>query len=168
MRWIVIGLMLLATPALAQTKKPDPLTQFNNKLKSDFTKTTGVPATGDLPFDLLQALDVKLLPDLQYSLLLATATKNTITANCYQAWINIIQVQQTAVQNASGVAIEVPTPHIITDFERLVEIRNMLQPDSPFMTACSPVANMVKVDVTNFIGLVVGGGASLSALVPGL
>jgi hypothetical protein len=168
MKWIVVALLVFATPALAQTKPANPLTQFNNKLKQDFTKTTGVPATGDLPFDLLQALDVKLLPDLQYSLLLAKATKNAITANCYDAWIAIIQVQQTAVQDASGVAIPVPTPHIITDFERLVEIRNMLQPDSPFMTACSPVANMVKVDVTNFIGLVVGGGASLSALVPGL
>ena len=126
------------------------------------------PCYRRLPFDLLQALDVKLLPDLQYALKLANATSNKITANCYSAWIDIIQVQQTAVQDASGTAITVPTPHIITDFERLVEIRNMLQPDSPFMTACSPVANMVKVDVTNFIGLVVGGGASLSALVPGL
>lgn len=168
MKWIVLGLILLTSPALAQTKQANPITQFNNKLKQDFTKQTGVPATGDVPFDLLQALDVKLLPDLQYALLLAKATNNAITANCYNAWIGIIQVQQTAVQDASGVAITVPTPHIITDFERLVEIRNMLQPDSPFMTACSPVANMVKVDVTNFIGLVVGGGASLSALVPGL
>jgi len=28
-----------------------------------------------------------------------------------------------------------PDPHLVTDFERMVELRNALQPDSPFMTS---------------------------------
>lgn len=171
---IIIFAVLITTPVMAQTATPrprpaDPISQFNQKLKDDFTAKTGVKATGDLPYDLLQALNVKMLPDLQYALLLANATGNKITANCYQAWINVIQTQQTAVQSGTPPTdIPVPDPHLITDFERAVELRNMIQPDSPFMTACSPVANLIKQDVLSFMGKVVGGGASLATLIPGL
>src|SRR5271156_2562988 len=177
MKAAILFAMLIAgiSPAMAQTPRPrvaapvNQLQQFNDKLKADFSKTTGVPATGDLPFDLLKALDKALLPDLNYALLLAKATGSNVTAPCYQAWINVITVQNTAVQSGTPPTdIAVPDPHLITDFERVVEIRNMLQPDSPFMTACSPVANMVKLDVTNFMALVISGGAGLATLVPGL
>lgn len=167
---VLVGLF----PANAQTPRPrplipDPFQQLGDKMKQDFTKETGVKATGDVPFDLLRALDAKLLPDLQYALLLAKATNNNITALCYQAWIDVITVQQTAVQTGTPPTdIAIPDPHIITDFERAVELRNMLQPDSKFMTACSPVANLIKQDVLNFMGKVIGGGASLATLVPGL
>lgn len=151
---------------------PNPFEQFNDKLKQDFTAKTGVKATGDVPFDLLRALDAKLLPDLQYALKLAQATGSKVTAPCYQAWIDMINTQQTAVQtkNADGTTSEmaIPDPHLVTDFERAVELRNALQPDSPFMTACSPVANMVKQDVVQFMAAVVAGGAGLATLVPGL
>jgi hypothetical protein len=170
---LVLGLMM--TPAMAQTPRPrsaNPIEQFSNKLKQDFTTVTGAPATGDLAYDLLQALNIKLLPDLQYALLLANATNNKITANCYQAWIDVINTEKTAVQTKSAdgtmTDIAVPDPHIITDFERSVELRNMLQPDSAFMTACSPVANLIKQDVISFMGKVVAGGAGLATLVPGL
>ena len=147
---------------------PDPLA----KIKQDFQTTTGVKATGDVPFDLLKALDKALLPDLQYAQKLALATGSKVTAPCYQAWIDMINTQQTAVQtkNADGTTTDIvaPDPHLVTDFERMVELRNALQPDSPFMTACSPVANMVKMDVTNFMGIVISGGAGLATLVPGL
>jgi hypothetical protein len=166
MRYVLVFLLLFATPAFGQTRKPvDPF----QKLKDDFTARTGVQATGDIAFDLLRALDAKLLPDLQYALLLAKATNNNITAVCYQAWIDVITTQQTAVQSGTPPTdIPIPDPHIITDFERAVELRNMLQPDSKFMTSCSPVANLIKQDVLSFMGKVVGGGASLTALIPGL
>jgi hypothetical protein len=43
-------------------------------------------------------------------------------------------------KNADGTTSDMtlPDPHLVTDFERMVELRNALQPDSPFMTACSP------------------------------
>jgi hypothetical protein len=160
--------------AQAQTRRQpvDPLSQLVDKAKADFTKKTGVPATGDVPFDLLRALDAKLLPDLQYAKKLADATGSKVTSTCYGAWIDMINVQQTAVQtkNADGTTTDLatPDPHLITDFERAVELRNALQPDSPFMVACSPVANMIKQDVVQFMAAVVAGNVSLATLVPGL
>ena len=51
----------------------------------------------------------------------------------------MINTQQTAVQtkNADGTTSDMtlPDPHLVTDFERMVELRNALQPDSPFMTS---------------------------------
>lgn len=185
-RLLMIAILVGAFPAIAsaqsgrlrdpgrpQITAPDnPFQQLGDKIKSDFTKETGVKATGDVPFDLLRALDAKLLPDLQYALKLATATNNSITATCYQAWIDMITTQQTAVQtkNSDGTTtdIAIPDPHLVTDFERAVELRNALQPDSKFMTSCSPVANLIKQDVLSFMGKVVGGGAGIAALVPGL
>lgn len=175
-RLLLLALLVGSFPAFAQAqnknfslKPADPLQQIVDKAKADFTAKTGVKATGDVPFDLLRALDAKLLPDLQYALKLATATNNNITAVCYQAWIDVITVQQTAVQTGTPPTdIPIPDPHIITDFERAVELRNMLQPDSKFMTSCSPVANLIKQDVINFMGKVIGGGTSLMTLIPGL
>jgi len=164
---------VLASPALAAGRAPaDPFQQFNDKVKSDFTRATGVKATGDLPFDITKALDAKLLPDLQYALKLAQATNSQVTAPCYQAWIDMINTQTTAVQtkNADGTTTElaVPDPHVITDFERMVELRNALQPESKFMISCSPVASMIKTDILGFMAKVIGGGAALTTLVPGL
>jgi hypothetical protein len=168
-----VALLLGTGSAQAQTRRQpvDPLSQLVDKAKADFTKKTGVPATGDVPFDLLRALDAKLLPDLQYAKKLADATGSKVTSTCYGAWIDMINVQQTAVQtkNADGTTTDLatPDPHLITDFERAVELRNALQPDSPFMVACSPVANMIKQDVVQFMAAVVAGNVSLATLVPG-
>ena len=114
------------------------------------------------------ALDAKLLPDLQYALKLATASGSKVTAPCYQAWIDIINVRQKAVQDQAGQDMPMPDPAIVTKFEKMVELRNSLQPDSEFMIKCSPVASMVKKDIVGFIGIVISGGAGLATLVPGL
>jgi hypothetical protein len=52
--------------------------------------------------DIIGALDAKMLPDLQYALKLATASGSKVTAPCYQAWISIITIRQTAVQDDQG------------------------------------------------------------------
>lgn len=169
-----VSLLLGSGSAHAQSRhqQVDPFQQMVDKAKADFTKKTGVQATGDVPFDLLRALDAKLLPDLKYAKALADATGSKVTATCYGAWIDMINVQQTAVQtkNADGTSADmpIPDPHLITDFERAVELRNALQPDSPFMTACSPVANLIKQDVVQFMAAVVAGNVSIATLVPGL
>lgn len=124
--------------------------------------------TGNPLGDIIGALDVKLLPDLQYALKLATASGSKVTGPCYQAWIDIINVRQKAVSDDQGAALPMPDPHLVTDFEKLVELRNSLQPDSEFMIRCSPVASMVKKDIVGFIGIVISGGAGLATLVPGL
>lgn len=118
--------------------------------------------------DIIGALDAKLLPDLQYALKLAQASNSKVTAPCYQAWIDIINVRQKAVQGPDGQDMAMPDPAVVTKFEKLVELRNSLQPDSDFMIKCSPVASMVKKDIVGFIGIVISGGAGLATLVPGL
>lgn len=162
---LVLGAMAFPSDAMAQSPKPRPQVTF--PIDPLGLNKPGAQ-TGDIGYDLLKALDAKLLPDLSYALLLAKATGSNVTAGCYQAWIDMITIQQTAVKDSTGAEIAAPDPHLVTDFERMVELRNALQPDSKFMVACSPVANMVKQDVIKFMGIVISGGAGLATMVPGL
>jgi len=164
---IVLGLTLLMTPALAQGL-PRTRPALTGNIQNDLATATGRTLTGAPVTDLQNFFNSKLLPDLQYALKLATASKNNITGDCYQAWIDIIMTQQAAIKNADGSDTAMPDPHIITEFEKLVELRNALQPESQFMIKCSPVASMVKKDIAGFIGIVLSGGAGLATLVPGL
>lgn len=158
----------LAFPGNAQAQN-----RLTGNIVKDIAAASGSPRsglTGSPLNDLLGALDVKLLPDLQYALKLANASGSKVTAPCYQAWIDIINVRQKAVQDDQEPpqALPMPDPHLVTDFEKMVELRNSLQPDSEFMIKCSPVASMVKKDIIGFIGTVISGGAGLATLVPGL
>lgn len=160
-----------AGDARAQSPLPRPRLPLTGNIINDIAAAQGKPVagvTGAPVTDAQNFFNAMLLPDLQYALKLATAAKNTITADCYQSWIDIINTQQTAVKNADGTDIAMPDPHVITEFEKIVELRNALQPESPFMVKCSPVASMVKKDITGFIGIVISGGAGLATLVPGL
>lgn len=165
----VIGLFAFAGDAHAQLRKP----QVTGDVVADAKANLGIahPAarlTGSPVNDLLGALDAKLLPDLQYAQKLASASGSKVTAPCYQAWIDIILTRQKALTDEQGNALPLPDPHLVSDFEKMVELRNALQPDSDFMLKCSPVASMVKKDIIGFIGVVISGGAGLATLVPGL
>jgi hypothetical protein len=156
--------------AMAQTPLKRP--QITGNIVDDTKANLGLGGQSTVASkglnDILGALDDKLLPDLQYALKIATATDSKVTAPCYQAWIDIIQKRKASVANADGSPVDLPNPRLITDFEKAVELRNALQPDSDFMRMCSPVANMVKQDMVKFIGMVLAGGAGLATLVPGL
>jgi hypothetical protein len=161
---VLLSAFLFVPPASAQTnlrpKLPiDPLGLNDRPI---------IGKSGGPLEDIVGALDAKLLPDLQYALKLATASGSKVTAPCYQAWIDIINVRQKAVQGPDGQDMAMPDPAIVTKFEKMVELRNSLQPDSDFMIKCSPVASMVKKDIIGFIGIVLSGGAGLATLVPGL
>ena len=175
LRFISAVLVLaVATPALAAPKhhhhtlvmqvKP----RLTGDLQADLGNLTGTKVTGSPISDLIGALDVKLLPDLKYAKALADASDSKVTSPCWSAWIDIINVRQKAVTSADGTDMVYPDPSLITNFEKLVEIRNMLQPDSKFNIACSPVASMVKKDIMGLIGIVISGGAGLTALGVGL
>src|SRR6185312_3549031 len=157
----------LASGAQAQKLTGNPVADIKRSLEQG-GPTIGSKLTGSAVTDIQNFLNAKFLPDLQYALKLAQASKNTITADCYQAWIDIITTQQNAVKNEDGSELAMPDPHVITEFEKLVELRNALQPESPFMVKCSPVASMVKKDIAGFMGVVITGGAGLATLVPGL
>lgn len=163
----------LAGGAQAQVKLVKP----TGNIVQDIAAATGQPLsiggqklTGAAVTDIQNFLNAKFLPDLQYALKLAQASKNNVTADCYQAWIDIITTQENAVldNQTPPQALPMPDPHVITEFEKLVELRNALQPESPFMVKCSPVASMIKKDIASFMGIVISGGAGLATLVPGL
>lgn len=141
----------------------------SRRLTGDLIKDLHQPEQSEakLP-DIIKILDAKLLPDLQYAHAMAMASGSNVTAPCYQAWIDIIQARQKSVTNPDGTEMPAPDPHLVSDFEKAVEIRNALQSDSKFMIACSPVAQMVKKDVISMMGLFISGGAGLAALIPGL
>jgi hypothetical protein len=162
---LILGTMAFPGDASAQVKLKPLTGNLGNDL--GITKPAGQAGAGAIG-GILNALDEKLLPDLQYAKKLADASGSRVTAPCYQAWIDIITTRQKAVVGADGTALDLPDPRLITDFEKAVELRNALQPDSPFMIACSPVASMVKKDIVGFIGIVISGGAGLATLVPGL
>ena len=164
----VLSAFLAGAPAFAQAKP-----RLTGDIVRDLENAKQPPGpttrlTGNVINDLLGALDVKLLPDLQYAKALADASGSKVTAPCYQAWIDIINTRQNAGKNPDGTPIPMPDPHIVTDFEKMVELRNALQPESDFMIKCSPVASMVKKDIAGFIGIVLAGGTGLATLVPGL
>jgi hypothetical protein len=159
------GLLMWGGDVRAQTKLGPIATKI---LEGGANNAGAAASTAGIPKDLLGALDEKILPDLTYAKAMADATGSVVTGNCYGAWIKIIQSRQQALKDASGQPLALPDLHLITDFERAVELRNALQPTSDFSIACSPVANMVKKDILNFIGVVMGGGASLSLLGVGL
>jgi hypothetical protein len=159
--------VLLIGDAHAQQRRPLDIISDIKAKAADNTSTSSSRTSSALS-DIIGALDVKLLPDLQYALKLANASGSKVTAPCYQAWIDIITVRQKAVSDEQGNPLPMPDPALISNFEKMVELRNALQPDSDFMIKCSPVASMVKKDITGFIGLVISGGAGLATLVPGL
>lgn len=161
-----LSLFLAGGPAMAQGKFK-PTGDFVADIKAANSSSGSLGSSRSEP-DILKALDAKILPDLQYALKIATATGSKVTAPCYQAWIDIILARQKSVTNADGSEQPTPDPHLITDFEKAVEIRNALQSDSAFMLACAPVAQMVKKDVLSMMGMFISGGAGLAALIPGL
>jgi hypothetical protein len=163
---LIAGLLAFGGDARAQTR-PLQLKPLTGNIANDFgIAAPGSKVTGNPLNDIIGALDAKLLPDLQYALKLASASGSKVTGPCYQAWIDIINVRQKAVSDEQGAPLPMPDPHLVTDFEKLVELRNSLQPDSEFMIKCSPVASMVKKDIIGFIGTVISGGAGLATMVP--
>lgn len=166
MKKIIIAIMVasLPTSTFAQVK----LKPLTGDLGRDLGITRNAPTSADPLQNIIGALDAKLLPDLLYAKTMADASGSKVTAPCYGAWIDLINVRQKAVTGTDGQPIPFPDPGIISRFEQIVELRNALQPDSSFMIACSPVASMVKKDIVGFIGLVISGGAGLATLVPGL
>lgn len=165
---LLAGLFAFPGDASAQGKPLSLTGNIVRDIAAANPSRTQSALTGSPLNDIIGALDAKLLPDLQYALKLANASGSKVTGPCYQAWIDIINVRQKAVADEQGAPLPMPDPHLVTDFEKLVELRNSLQPDSEFMIKCSPVASMVKKDIVGFIGIVISGGAGLATMVPGL
>lgn len=104
------------------------------------------------------------LADLEYASKLAKAQKppDELAAGCWDAWADRLRAEQDANLGPE------PEPHLITSLQKAMNIRNSLQPESPFMRACVPLVNKLKTDIRKFIGLAITGGAGIGKLLTGI
>lgn len=167
--FIGIALLALAGQAHAQVKRP----QVTGNIIEDIKANT---AAGITPGQGLDATWAKMkevsLVDIQYAKALADAIgspRSKIRATCYAAWIVVIEQSQGATAGANGQPLgPMPDPSLFSHFEQAVEVIDNLQPDSPFMVACQPAANLLKQSVLQFVTSAVGGVTSLGALGVGI
>ena len=149
---LAIILLLLPTVSLAQNR---PLT--GRPIEDIKAAVDGKRSEAAAP-DLISKIQQVALADLQAATADAKATGDSIASNCYDAWIALINAQQTA----QGAAL--PEPHIITAFQRNRDLVNALRPGSPLKVACAPFAEELKQDVITLLSKIAGGALTLPAM----
>jgi hypothetical protein len=135
-------------------------------------KILNIPQPIDTPAQLWAKIKSASRADLLYAKALADSADTPgakARANCYGAWVKVIDQQTGALPGADGKPIgEPPDPHIFTTFEQIAQTSDNLQPNSEFMIACAPVAQALRLRFVDFIGKVISGGIGLNLFVPGL
>ena len=115
---------------------------------------------GTIASNLYAKIQSMTLEDLQYADNLAVASGDQIAHTCWAAWSEQIIAEQKA--NAAPP----PTPHIITDIQRMINFHNALSPTGKLAVSCAPLANAVKLSIFNLLGQAALGTLALPALVP--
>jgi hypothetical protein len=163
---VLLASLCFALPAMAQTKTaPKPLIELNGPCNplGDTRPQCNTGSAATPAGDQLQQLQTKIaalsLDDFKYALALSVSTNNTVTQPCWAAWVTLISQQQAPMKDAQGNVLTEPNPHIFTDVEKLAELINQLQPNSPISTGCAPMAQAAQKDIGNLIGAVISGGA---------
>jgi hypothetical protein len=153
---VIAGAALLALllPGTASAQAP----RLTGNPVRDFAPQTS-NATRQSELDLVGKLGQLSLPDFQYALALATATKNVVSIPCWQAWVDLLTAQQKGVVGPDGVVLVEPDPHLITNIERMSELLANLRPDSPISTSCAALAGAAGKDAATLIGGILSGGA---------
>lgn len=154
------GLLLCAGDAQAQAGRGrptgNPIADIHNAIEGQkqtaATKNAGID-------DLVSRLDKLALPDFEFALAQAQATKNNVTIPCWQSWVDLIKARQAAAVGADGQPLPVPDPHIITAIERISELLAILRPDSTISLACVQVAATAGKDVATVVTGIISGGA---------
>lgn len=164
---LAIGLTFLfgGGDAFAQIKRP----QVTGNIIADIKANN---AGGVTPAQGIDAVWAKMkdasLVDLQYAKSLADAVnspRSKIRSTCYGAWITVVQQSQGLTAGTNGAPLgPMPDPSMFSHFEQAVQVVDNLQPDSPFMVACQPAANLLKQSILQFVSTAVGGVTSLGAL----
>lgn len=164
---LLVGFLVLGSfqPAHAQLRKPQVTGDIIADIKAN--NAAGVtPAQGlDATWAKMKAVS---LDDLKYAKALAdgvSSSRSKIRSTCYGAWIAVIEQSQGATAGANGQPLGAPPdPALFTKFEQAVQVADNLQPDSPFMVACQPAANLLKQSILQFVTSAVGGVTSLGTL----
>lgn len=157
----VLSMFLASGSAQAQTKR---LNLPIDPLNLNGTSVTGKPSQD------LMALYTKLqavsLADLKYALNIANKKGNKASAQCWQAIIDQIELDQSANTAADGTPTTAPDPHVFTDVQRLSDVINALGPNSALMVGCGSFANQAKMNVLQMVSTILAGGAGLAAFAP--
>lgn len=161
---VVLLAMMWAMPVLAQS---DPNVRQPASARGPIaTAIANRAAENNDPLQsLAEKIDNAALPDLKYGKALCDADGGPtckLVSICYGAWIERIEKRQAANAGAE------PDPHLFTAVAKVVALHDSLQASSPFMIACSPLASALRQNVTQLIGAVMGGGAGIARLLPGL
>lgn len=164
---LAIGISALAlgwsSPADAQSRQPprptgNPIVDIGNAIKGQ--QQQGQAETDRSPFESITA-DVlqKILVDVTYAQALAKATNNTVTLQCWAAWVDLVTKQTQPVKDDAGNVLTEPDPHFFTAAERASEFINQLQPNSSLNVGCGAALNASKMAVGQMISAVLSGGA---------
>lgn len=119
---LTLALFLFAAPAQAETKAPMKAGPISGIFSS-----------------LLQKLQNITLADLQAADALALSHGNQISHTCFQAWISFLQAEKQALNGPDGKPVQLPTPHLIYDAERILDLLQALQPTNALSVACAPL-----------------------------
>lgn len=163
-----ISLMLAMSvgSASAQIKKTPQVT--GNLLADIKANNAAGISPGDGVEALVTAIKSVSVADLQYAKALAdgvASNRSKIRSTCYAAWIVVIQQSEGINAGANGAALGAPPdPSLFTHFEQIVQVVDNLQPDSQFMVACQPAANLLKMSLKQFVVSAATGIVGLGAL----
>lgn len=122
---------------------------------------TGSVATTKATPDLITKIQQVAIADLRTASADAKATGDTVAAPCYDAWITLIEAQQSAQAAAPS---DPSLPHVIATFQRDRDLVNALRPGSPMKVACAPLAEELKQDVLTLLSKIAGGVLTVPAL----
>lgn len=171
---LVIGLgvalsMIGSDTAQAQIRKPQVTGNIIEDIKAN--NAAGVTPGQGLDATWAKIKDVS-IADIAYAKALADAIgtpRSKIRSTCYAAWIKVVQQSQGLTAGDGGKPLgPMPDPSLFSHFEQAVEVVDNLQPDSEFMVACQPAANLLKQSILQFVTSAVGGVTSLGALGVGI
>jgi hypothetical protein len=161
---IVFALAAAVGPALAQEPRTGgaqvKLPKLTGNPIQDFKPQTSGGTSEQNPLaNLTDDVLAKLLADFTYAAARADATKNTVTAPCWHAWVTLLTAQQAPLKDAAGNPLTRPDPHLVVDAELASELINQLQPNSDLSIACAPTLQASQRNISTLVGAVLSGGA---------
>jgi hypothetical protein len=79
---------------------------------------------------------------------------------CLDANLTMVEGWQAPLKDATGNTLALPNPHVITTLERMAELLNQLQPNSPISLGCAATAQALKQDLAVVVGGILSGSAA--------
>jgi hypothetical protein len=188
---VALALLFMASPAMAQLKKPAVTGNVIEDIKADIGKPAAPALTGNVMNDVKTAVDgvgkgpaeadmkaiVKRIQDLgradlNYAILKATAANTNgskVRLQCLTAILAAKDAAEgTSLKDASGAVVPRPDPAIVTTMEDTAELVDALSPQGPLFTSCAGAAQLAKTNALAVVNAIVTGAAGLAALPAGL